>query len=120
MILKRGLYTRMASRRNGLAMDEGLAEFCATGHEDGDGMRYGSLDAFLTEGQAALAKGPVAIILAEDAVEVETTLRHHLAAGFAEVLLLAHPALPVAPEAGGRGPPHRPRRLCRERAGRLR
>ena len=56
-------------------------------------MHYGSLDAFLTEGRPALAKGPVAIILAEDAVEVETTLRHHLAAGFAEVLLLAHPEL---------------------------
>jgi hypothetical protein len=61
-------------------------------------MHYGSLDAFLTEGQPALAKGPVAIILAEDAVEVETTLRHHLAAGFAEVLLLADSTLPVAPE----------------------
>jgi hypothetical protein len=59
-------------------------------------MRYDGLEAFLGEGRAALAKGPVAVILAEDAVEVETTLRHHLAAGFVEVLLLAHPDLPVA------------------------
>lgn len=58
-------------------------------------MRYDGLEAFLVEGRGALAKGPVAVILAEDEVEVETTLRHHLAAGFVEVLLLAHPDLPV-------------------------
>ena len=52
-------------------------------------MRYASLDQFLTDGKAALAKGPVAIVFAEDPVEVDTTLRHHLAAGFVEVLLLA-------------------------------
>jgi hypothetical protein len=58
-------------------------------------MRYDGLEAFLVEGRAALAKGPVAVILAEDGAEVETTLRHHLAAGFVEVLLLAHPDLTV-------------------------
>jgi hypothetical protein len=59
-------------------------------------MRHASLEAFLRDGRAALARGPVAIILAEDQTEVETTLRHHIAAGFAEVLLLAHPDLVVA------------------------
>lgn len=59
-------------------------------------MQYDGLEAFLVEGRGALAKGPVAVILAEDEVEVETTLRHHLAAGFVEVLLLAHPDLPVS------------------------
>ena len=58
-------------------------------------MRYSGLEAFLDQGRAALAKGPVAVICAEDTVEVETTLRHHIGAGFAEVVLLAHPELAV-------------------------
>ena len=37
-------------------------------------MRYSSLDQCLTDGNAALAKGPVAIVFAEDPVEVETTV----------------------------------------------
>jgi hypothetical protein len=52
-------------------------------------MKYTSLDHFLTDGKAALAKGPLALIFAEDPVEVDTTLRHHLAAGFQQVALLA-------------------------------
>ena len=61
-------------------------------------MRYASLDQFLKDGKAALAKGPVAIVFAEDPTEVDTTLRHHLAAGFAHVLLLAPDAIPVPEE----------------------
>ena len=60
-------------------------------------MRYTSLDQFLTEGKAALAKGPVALVFAEDAVEVDTTLRHHLAAGFLQVVLLAPQGLDIPP-----------------------
>lgn len=52
-------------------------------------MRYTSLTEFLTKGKAALAKGPVALILAEDEIEIDTTLRHHLRAGFRDVVLLA-------------------------------
>ena len=52
-------------------------------------MRYDSLDSFLSTGKAVLAKGPLAVIMAEDPVEVDTTLRHHLAAGFVTCLLLA-------------------------------
>ncbi|MDN5785693.1 hypothetical protein [Pseudorhodobacter sp.] len=58
-------------------------------------MRYTTLAAFLSTGKAALRVGPVAIILAEDAVEVESTLLHHLDAGFATVLLLTHPDISV-------------------------
>jgi hypothetical protein len=61
-------------------------------------MRYTSLDHFLTTGKAALAKGPIAIVMAEDAVEVDTTLRHTLAAGFAQTLLLAHDGIAVPAE----------------------
>lgn len=60
-------------------------------------LRYGSLAAFLTAGRAALTPGPVAIIMAEDAVEVDSTLRHHLDAGFRAVLLLAPPEIAVDP-----------------------
>ena len=59
-------------------------------------MHYPSLEDFLENGKAALAKGPVAIILAEDAVEVGSTLRHHLAAGFVQVLLLTDPSVPLS------------------------
>lgn len=51
-------------------------------------MDHPSLDAFLARSRAALAEGPVAIIFAEDAVEIASTLRHHLDAGFPTVLML--------------------------------
>ena len=60
-------------------------------------MRFASLDQFLTEGKELLAKGPLAIVFAEDPIEVDTTLRHHLAAGFVQVILLA-PAGITVPE----------------------
>lgn len=50
-------------------------------------MHYSSLDAFLTDGRATLAKGPIALILLEDEVEVASTIRHHLDAGFKQVLI---------------------------------
>jgi hypothetical protein len=53
-----------------------------------DNMRYTSLGQFMTTQKAALAKGPIAIVLVEDDVEVDTTLRHHLQLGFAHVLAL--------------------------------
>ncbi len=49
-------------------------------------MHHASIDAFLKDGKAALAKGPVAMIMVEDDVEVATTLRHHQQAGFASVI----------------------------------
>lgn len=52
-------------------------------------MYHAGLKEFLRDGKAALAKGPVAMIFAEDLVEVDTTIRHHQMAGFAQVLLFA-------------------------------
>ena len=60
-------------------------------------MRYGSLAAFLATARAALTPGPVAVVMAEDAVEVDSTLRHHLDAGFRALLLLAPPEIAVDP-----------------------
>ena len=61
-------------------------------------MKYASLDQFIREGAAALAKGPLAVVMAEDAVEVDTTLTHNLDAGFAQVVVLAHDGIAIAPE----------------------
>lgn len=52
-------------------------------------MQYTDLGEYLDDVRDAPPKGPIAIILAEDAVEVDSTLRHHLDAGFLQVLLLA-------------------------------
>jgi hypothetical protein len=57
-----------------------------------------TLAAFLQGVRASPVKGPVAVILAEDAVEVDSTVTHHLQAGFAEVLLMADDAVQLSPE----------------------
>ena len=54
--------------------------------------QYTSLDAFLAARPAAFLAGPSAMIFAEDEVEIASTLRHHLATGFACVVLFAHPS----------------------------
>jgi hypothetical protein len=56
-------------------------------------MRFSSFDQFLSQAKSSLVKGPVALILAEDDVEVVSTLRHHLDIGFSPVILLAVPQL---------------------------
>jgi len=60
-------------------------------------MRYSGLEDFLTNGADALAKGPVAMVFAEDEVELATTLRHHQQIGFAQVLAFLAPSF-VLPE----------------------
>ena len=58
-------------------------------------MKYTSLDQFLKDVKGALAKGPIAIVMAEDDTEVDTTLRHNIAAGFTQTLLLADDGIAV-------------------------
>ncbi|WP_101068826.1 hypothetical protein [Roseovarius salinarum] len=66
-------------------------------------MRYGTLNDFLANGRRdALAEGPVAIIIVEDATEVDSTARHHLDAGFRSVLMLMPDALELADDLAGR------------------
>ena len=60
-------------------------------------MRYDSLAGFLAPTGLRRASGPVALIMAEDEVELEATLRHHLKAGFDQVILFAPPELELAP-----------------------
>jgi len=63
-------------------------------------MQYESLKDFLTDGRKALAKGPVALIMAEDLIEVPTTIRHHQHIGFQSIVVFgpAELALPDALE----------------------
>lgn len=49
-------------------------------------MLYESLDHFLKTGRTALSKGPIALIFAEDDIELDGTLRHHLKLGFKAVI----------------------------------
>lgn len=60
-------------------------------------MKHNSLDDFLAGQARAPAKGPVAVVMAEDQVEVDTTLRHNIQAGFAQHLLLADDAIVIDP-----------------------
>lgn len=61
-------------------------------------MTYDSLAQFLKEGQAHLVKGPVALIFIEDAVEIESTLHHHLSLGFKSVIAFMPAAFSLSDE----------------------
>ena len=50
---------------------------------------YQDVSTFLQNGQAALAKGPIALIMLEDDVEVAATLRHHISLGFRAIVVFA-------------------------------
>ena len=50
-------------------------------------MKHDSLRQFLANPGNALAKGPIAMIFAEDEREIDGTLRHHLGAGFRQILV---------------------------------
>jgi hypothetical protein len=51
-------------------------------------MRHDSFASFLRQAPSAVGKGPAALILIEDDVEVASTLEHHLQAGFTPVICL--------------------------------
>lgn len=75
-------------------MHSDLAEFCRkTAGAAGQIMTYEGLEQFLEEGKAALSKGPIGMIMVEDLVEVDTTIRHHVKIGFKTLILLAPPEL---------------------------
>ncbi|WP_425038038.1 hypothetical protein [Primorskyibacter sp. S187A] len=61
-------------------------------------MRIASLGQFLKENAHALAKGPVAIVFVEDDVEIDTTLRHHMQSGFAQVVAFMPARFELAPD----------------------
>jgi len=65
-------------------------------------MRYSSLSDFLSNGKTALAKGPVALVMAEDEVELDSTVRHNLDAGFRAVVVFALPHFTLADDVADR------------------
>ncbi len=60
-------------------------------------MKYNSLKDFQTRGRPAMAIGPVAIVIAEDNVELDTTVRHNLISGFKAVVVFAPDAIELSP-----------------------
>ena len=60
-------------------------------------MDYPSLDEFFKSGKHHFKKGPIALIFAEDDVELVSTISHHINLGFTNTILFAKskPALPI-------------------------
>ncbi|MDQ2066061.1 hypothetical protein Q9295_06740 [Xinfangfangia sp. CPCC 101601] len=52
-------------------------------------MQYADIEEFIDKAPQALARGPIALTMAEDVVELESTLRHNLQSGFGCVVLFA-------------------------------
>ena len=63
-------------------------------------MRFTSLQELTGDAVITGAKGPVGIIIAEDDVEVEATIRHHAGLGFSFLLLFAPQELTLEAEVG--------------------
>lgn len=61
-------------------------------------MRYPNLAALLAARSADLARGPLSVVMAEDEVEVNSTLAHQFKIGFRDVVLLAPQGIEIAPE----------------------
>ncbi|WP_417729177.1 glycosyltransferase family 2 protein [Roseovarius sp.] len=70
-------------------------------------MSVPDLKTFLAAPGKALAKGPIAMIFAEDEAELNATLRHHFDAGFASVLLFAPDAFELAKDVSDSATLHR-------------
>lgn len=71
----------------GLASARKIADLSAA--FNGQTMRYTSISDLLGRSAARLAVGPVGIVMAEDEVEIDSTLAHLLKIGFRDVVLLA-------------------------------
>ncbi len=50
-------------------------------------MQYTDIDQLISQNPDAIAKGPIALVFAEDPVEIDTTVRHNLHLGFKSVIL---------------------------------
>ncbi|MGJ8611467.1 MAG: hypothetical protein ACSHWY_10245, partial [Octadecabacter sp.] len=59
-------------------------------------IHHNDLSAFVKTGAPKLKKGPVALIFAEDEVELDATIRHHLSAGFKHTIVFAMPEFAIA------------------------
>lgn len=64
-------------------------------------MVYPSLAQFLKTGRSVLSKGPIGLILLEDSVEADSTVQHHMNAGFASLVVFGNPDIALAEEQSG-------------------
>lgn len=83
-------------------MQRDFADGPAKSSSTGPAMIHASFRDFLTQGRTALAKGPIALILLEDTVEVDSTLRRALDSGFRTVVAIGDAAIPVDPDLAAR------------------
>jgi len=67
-----------------------------------DPMIFSSLKEFSANGASVMAKGPIGLILLEDNIEVDSTIRHHLDAGFNALIVFGVPEIEVAEDTTGR------------------
>ena len=65
-------------------------------------MRYAGIGEFREKAATVLAKGPIALIFLEDQLEIDSTLRHHLKAGFRTVIALGDDELTIPEELEGK------------------
>ena len=61
-------------------------------------MIFQDLTSFLKDSAKILGKGPIALVLLEDEVEVDSTLRHHVNAGFKNVVAVGVADIAVDPK----------------------
>ena len=61
-------------------------------------MHYTDLKSCTAAGAAGFGKGPVGLILVDDGVEVDSTIRHHLAVGFKKLVVFANPQIAIPAE----------------------
>jgi len=64
-------------------------------------MRYPSLADLLDRKRSSLGKGPLALVLAEDEVELASTLAHLQRCGFRDIILLAREGMPLPDATAG-------------------
>lgn len=57
---------------------------------------FSDLETFIKDGAGFLAKGPIALVFAEDEAELDTTLRHHQQLGFHRVIGFMPKEFPLA------------------------
>lgn len=66
-------------------------------------MRFPSLSSFQKDAPSLLLKGPVALIMFEDDVEIASTIRHHIDSGFKQLVFFASPEIEFPADAENQG-----------------
>ncbi len=73
-------------------------EFQDSREKPGHQMQYPNIQTFLTDPGTALKAGPIAMIFAEDEVELDTTIRHHQHLGFRSVIVFMPSIFSLPPD----------------------